>query len=130
MPRALTNEEANSFLADIDVDGLGLPPWGGVVEWRNMPVLVFYGQGAKRWFLTDISDYSGTLANYPKTYDPWIKVFVYSVPDNFMDIAKQRAAQVIEAGTEAAKAVIPTFTTALIVIGLVALLLIMREAHV
>jgi hypothetical protein len=68
MPRRLSNIEYATFLTEIDVQSLGFPPWGGIVQWGSQDVLVFLG--TKQWndvvqdyaqqiFLSDVTDMSG-----------------------------------------------------------------------
>lgn len=61
LPRSLSNPEWVQFQKDVDVPGLNLPPWGGVVHWipygdsvtYEIPVLVYQAPGGL--FLTDVS---------------------------------------------------------------------------
>lgn len=46
-PRPLSNPEYVAFTGDVDVAALNLPPWGGIVKWNGLNVLVFETQPAQ-----------------------------------------------------------------------------------
>lgn len=90
MPRRLSDPEWLQFLSDVDVTALGLPPWGGVVEWNGQLVLVFICQGAGtvcqkgEVMLTDVSDRPDLLLNLPRTYDTASGLWIYQLPQETM----------------------------------------------
>jgi hypothetical protein len=136
MPRRLSNIEWSTLQHEVELNALGLPPWGGVIHWRDMDVLVFQGASGE-WFLTDVSDLAGRFADYPKSYVPEWGVFVYSLPQSVMESAIAAPeivsnAVIWTAGKvgAAAGAIVQPLALPLIVIGLVAGFLILREVHV
>lgn len=52
--RRLSDPEWAAFQGDVNVSALGLPPWGGLVRWGAMDVLVFVGVTGEV-FATDIT---------------------------------------------------------------------------
>jgi hypothetical protein len=87
MARRLSDVEWASFLSQVNVPQLGLPPWGGVVEWEGMAILVYIGPTGEV-FTTDITDNSQLLSQYQsaqyKTYDPDSAVWWYYLPQQIM----------------------------------------------
>lgn len=141
MPRMLSNIEWATFQQDVDIPSLDLPPWGGIVTWGGMDVLVFV-KATGEVGLTDVSDLSAQWKQqFPATYEPAYDVFVYSLPENVVASAAQAAAAagaILQAtatqiGKTAGAALAPvasSLSVPLIVIGLVALLVILREARI
>jgi len=108
MPRRLTNYEWASFLNEVPVcpydqsqeewaatcsgKRLIVPPWGAVVEWNGMDILVFLGaeqyiesinQTLREVWLTDVSDMSDTWkSQVAPQYAVWADVFWYSLPSS------------------------------------------------
>src|SRR5262245_48279641 len=108
MPRTLTNYEWATFLHDVPVcpydqsqeewaatcasGRLIVPPWGAVVEWNGLDVLVFLGaerfietinQSLREVFLTDVTDMSSTWkSQVTPQYAAWADVFWYSLPQS------------------------------------------------
>ena len=136
MPRRLSNIEWVTFQQEVDLNALGLPPWGGVISWHDMDVLAFKAVSGE-WYLTDVSDLSDRFAAYPKVYVPEWKVFLYSLPESVMQSAAA-APEIISNAViwtaakvgETAGALVKPLTLPLVILGLVTVLLIMREAHV
>ena len=87
MARRLSDMEWATFLAQVNVSALGFPPWGGVVEWEGMDVLVYVGPSGEV-FTTDISDDPQFLAQYQssqyKTYDANSGVWWYNLPQQLL----------------------------------------------
>lgn len=98
MPRRLSNPEWVQFQEDINLNTLGLPPWGAVVQWGSQYILVFICQGTGflcqqgEAMLTDVSDRADLLHNVPNTYDYTQGVWIYHVPQEgiarFYEVAK------------------------------------------
>jgi len=107
MPRPLTNYEWASFLAAIPIcpydqsdeanaqafctNKLVIPPWGAVVEWSGLEVLVFLGAmrdfpdvnvyGVREVFLTEISDLDPSWKQQvAPQFVQWADAFWYSLP--------------------------------------------------
>lgn len=99
--RRLTNVEWSLFLDEVDVAGLRLPPWGGVVEWEGMQVLVYVPPGSQEVFLSDITGHEEIITNQPKTYDERSELWWTHLPEELMDVTAERA---IEAGAMVAAA--------------------------
>lgn len=116
MPRSLTNAEWATFLAEVPVcpydqsqeewtatcgNRLIVPPWGAVVEWNGMDVLVFLGaehyvdtinQTLREVFLTDVTDLSDTWkSQVTPQYAAWADVFWYSLPSNIGGVLHDQA---------------------------------------
>ena len=87
MARRLSDMEWATFLSEVNVPALGLPPWGGVVQWSGMDVLVYIGPSGEV-FTTDISDNSQLLAQYQssqyKTFDANSQVWWYYLPQQLI----------------------------------------------
>ncbi len=117
MPRTLTNAEWATFLQEIPVcpydqsqeewtqycsNRLIVPPWGAVVEWNGMDILVFLGaehyvdtinQTLREVFLTDVSDLSQTWKDQVQPqYAQWADVFWYSLPSSIGTMLHDSAA--------------------------------------
>ena len=140
MPRRLSNIEWATFLHDVDVNRLNLPSWGGAVDWGGLQILVFHGASGE-WFLTDISDSPQLIAGYPATQDPWGKVWLYSLPEATMESIKEApgviASAVVATATEVGKTagvltgpLLSNLTVPLIVVGIIGLVLLVREARI
>lgn len=104
MPRRLSDPEWLQFQNDVNVEGLNLPPWGGVVEWGNQLILVFvcppdgplcnyFGINCRprggmcqpgEVMLTDVSDHRELLTNVPRYYDVNSGNWVYHFPEELM----------------------------------------------
>ncbi len=87
MPRPLSNPEYAAFTSEVDRSALELPPWGGIVYWQGIYVLIyetappvgepFAGFGGDL-YLSDISDIVNTFSvapswewNAPGTWAIW-----------------------------------------------------------
>lgn len=93
MPRKLSDHEFVAFDNDVDVESLNLPPWGGVVQWEGMEVLVFVGPGGL--FLTDISDVRPLVEAVPSwEYNPYADLFIWHLPRETAAVIVQRMEQV------------------------------------
>ena len=122
-PFALSPSDANAFLNEVDTHGqLGrLPDWGGIVQWRGRFVLVFKkvdGSYALSDITGGIPDSSvpggmipveALVANTPTTQIGQVEAFLYSLPSNFMDIAKERAIQIAQGAADIAEPLLPAF---------------------
>src|SRR6266478_522678 len=95
MARRLSNLEWGTFLHEVDVRSIGFPPWGGVVEWGGMQVLVYIGP-AGEVFLTDVSG-SQFASNFVKTWDPNSQVWWYHLPRETMATIVQQSEAVLVA---------------------------------
>jgi hypothetical protein len=96
MPRQLSDHEFVAFDNEIDVDALNLPPWGGVVKWEGLEVLVFEGPGGL--FLTDISDIRPLVEAIPNwEYSPYADIFIWHLPEETAGVIIERMQQVSEA---------------------------------
>jgi len=101
MPRRLSDMEWSTFLNQVDVNSLNLPPWGGVVQWQDMYILVFICPSSGTLcskgeaMLTDVSDISSRFTSYPRQYYSFWEVFVYNLPQQALaetyQIAKDTA---------------------------------------
>lgn len=84
MARQLSDAEHAQFMSDVNVAALNLPPWGGVVAWNGLDVLVFVALGDGRVWTTDITDdFQSWIAaneNQQATYDPNSQVWYYQIP--------------------------------------------------
>jgi hypothetical protein len=58
MPRPLSNIEWATFMTEVQPDSLGLPQWGGILNWdkTGQYVLMFKMPDGSGWALTDVSD--------------------------------------------------------------------------
>lgn len=93
MPRQLSDHEFVAFDNQINVDALDLPPWGGVVQWEGMEVLVFEAPGGL--YLTDISDIRASIEIAPPwEYNPLEEIFVWHLPKETAGVIVERAGQV------------------------------------
>lgn len=86
MPRRLSDVEWSTFLNQVDINSLNLPPWGAVVQWQGMYILVYICPSSgvlcqkNEAMLTDVSDIASRFTSYPRTYDTFWEVFIYNVP--------------------------------------------------
>ncbi len=112
MARRLSDPEYVAFLNDIDVEALNLPPWGGVVQWEGLEVLVFCPGPAveSSWLwptsrgecteyqLTDITDVRPLVESYPSwQYNPMQNTAVWHLPEETAATIEQRLQQVSNA---------------------------------
>jgi hypothetical protein len=103
-PFPLSNDDRNQFINDVGFSALSsMPDWGSIFIWNNRVVLAFRDAlGSYR--LTDITmgipnpnapngvlESSFLIANMPKTQTSSFGVFMYSLPQNFVDIAIEKA---------------------------------------
>ena len=103
-PFPLSDDDRNQMINDVGFSALGsMPDWGSIFIWRNRVVLAFRDAlGSYR--LTDITmgipvpsapggvlDASILLQDMPKTQTSSFGVFMYSLPQNFIDIAVEKA---------------------------------------
>ena len=142
MARALSNPEWAQFMQDVNVSALNLPPWGGVVQWNGMDVLVFVSPADGSVWTSDITDdFQSWIAaneNQQAIYDPSQSVWYYQLPQQTMQAlasAAKTAGQVLQTtlstvaqtvGQTAADILTPT-TQALspILIGAIVVLVLM-----
>jgi hypothetical protein len=141
MARRLSNMEWATFLSEVNVPALNLPPWGGVIEWRGMQVLVYIGPTGEV-FTTDVSDMPEITANTSRVYDAHQEVWVYRVPQEMLATAiadakwlaevtmatVEEAGQVI--GTTAGKITGPlleNLTLPLVVVGVIGLIYLAKK---
>jgi len=86
MPRRLSDPEWVAFQNTINIEALKLPPWGAVVQWGSMFVLVYVCPGSGSMcqqgevMLSDISDRADLVRNISGTYDAAQRVWIYYVP--------------------------------------------------
>lgn len=135
MPRRLSNIEWATFLKDIDGALIGLPPWGGIVHWNGIDVLVFIGANGEV-NTTDVTDLGPAWeSQVNQTSQPTeAEVFLYSLPENVVQVMAEDAkaagqvlittvqivGQAIGAGLGAAtKPLFENLGPVLIVVGLV-----------
>lgn len=83
MARRLSNMEWATFLHEVDIAALKLPPWGGIVEWNSMLVLVYIGPSGEV-FLTDLTGNQQFVANFQRNWDATSSVFWYHIPRETM----------------------------------------------
>ena len=121
--RRLTNGEWNTFLHEVNVANLDLPPWGGIVEWSGMDVLVFVGPTGEV-FLTDVTGEQELIERTGRTYDPLAQYWWYQLPEATTDILWQRAEDVdAVVKTAVSVATTPsTWTIALVALALIFIL--------
>jgi len=134
-PRRLSDIEYVTFLSTVNVDAAGLPPWGGVIEWQGLMVLV-YTSGTGERFLTDLSvcpDLVSVVTKQPREWNSWLGAFVYAIPKEgigaLIDAAQKGKALVLETaktiGETAGNIVAPIVTPLslpLVAIGAVAVI--------
>jgi hypothetical protein len=90
MPRRLSDIEWATFLHDVNVPALNLPPWGGVVDWGGEKILVYIGPTGEV-FTTDISDRPDLLQNIAASYDPTSQIWYYQLPQAVMQTVVEEA---------------------------------------
>jgi hypothetical protein len=101
MPRRLSNVEWVTFLQEVNVPALGLPPWGGVVEWRGMDILVYIGPSGEV-FTTDVTGDQITQ-NVARVYDARAETWYYHLPEEVIQQAADvaiRTGQVTQSSIE------------------------------
>lgn len=127
-PFPLSSSDADQLIGEIGASTLySFPPWGGIVQWRGRYVLIFQ-KVDNSFAFSDITGgvpYGSTMipasalvASTPKTYVSPMITFWSSLPENFMQVAKEKLGGVIDAVTPS----LPT-TAVLFGVGLVVLLL-------
>lgn len=141
MPRQLSMGEFIAFAHDVDVSRLDLPPWGGVIEWSGLMVLVYVAPGG-RVFTTEVSDSPAIIRNTPRVYDPWSTAWYYHLPEETLHRATEVPGEVLEvtgeyaekiaaaigaAAAGALKPVVPTLTPLLIVAGVLGVLFLLKK---
>jgi hypothetical protein len=98
MARRLSNIEWATFLQEVNVPALGLPPWGGVIEWRGMDILVYIGPTGEV-FTTDVSDMPAITSNTTRVYDARQEVWAYHLPEQLLQTTIADAAAVAKVTT-------------------------------
>ena len=96
MARALSGPEWSQFMQDVNISALNLPPWGGVVQWNGLDVLVFISPADGSVWTTDITDdFQSWIAaneNQQAVFDPNQQVWYYQLPQQtvqqFLTVAK------------------------------------------
>lgn len=128
MGRRLSNIEWATLMDEVNPDNLDLPPWGQVIDWHGLPVLLFQGADGE-WKATDVSGdpVQAELGKYPKTKDPWLKVFMYELPAAVVDNAVRVAQGIEDTAKGAAKAV--TSPWLYLALALVAGAFLLYEVH-
>jgi len=123
MPRPLTNYEWAGFLAAVPIcpydqsdeansqafcaNKLVIPPWGAVVDWQGLEVLVFLGAmrdfpdvnvyGVREVFLTEISDLDPSWKNnVTGSFVQWADAFWYSLPASVGSVLQSEVGPAIE----------------------------------
>lgn len=89
MARRLSNAEWATFLHEVDIKKMALPPWGGIVEWNGLQVLVYIGPTGEA-FLTDVTG-SQFAANFQRTWDANSQVFWYHLPRETMAVIAEQS---------------------------------------
>jgi len=87
MSRRLSDAEWSTFLSQVDVRTLGLPPWGGVVDWSGMMILVYIQPASGEVFTTDLTNDTKALqviGAQPPTYDQDQSVWYYHLPEELL----------------------------------------------
>jgi hypothetical protein len=137
MGRRLSDHEYVAFLNDVNVDRLNLPPWGGVIQWEGMEVLVFCAGRAPvegGWFsstdpgpctdirLTDITDIRPMVEAIPSwKYNPHDNTAVWHLPEE----TKNRIEELLQ---EAGAAIHPLSPQNLIIVlALIAGIMVFKE---
>jgi hypothetical protein len=110
MARPLSNIEWATFMTEVQPDNLGLPAWGGIVNWGGEYVLCFKMPSGE-WALSDVTDgipsqgqiipITTYLQNIPSSQPSWAHVFVYSLPANMAQVALQDTAAIGSLATQA-----------------------------
>lgn len=106
MPFALSPDERNRFTNDVGQSTFrALPQWGGIIGWQGRFILAFQKPDFT-WALTDVSDgipsgdtvipIATVIGNVPKNQTSTWNVFWYSLPQNFLDVAKESAAAAVQ----------------------------------
>ena len=111
MARALSSLEYVTFMDEVMPDSLEIPPWGSIVQWGGLYVLVFHLPSGE-WALSDITQgipYGSTvipvdtyLQNFNKQQIGATDAFWFSLPENFMQVALEGAAKVEALATQQA----------------------------
>ena len=98
--RKLSDIEWTTFLGEVNVSELGLPPWGGVIDWRGMLILVYVAPSGEV-FTTDVSQVPALTAGIPRYYDERQQTWWYHLPEQLtqrtFEVA-QEAGEVLQAG--------------------------------
>ncbi len=103
-PFPLSDADRNQLINDVGYSALSsMPDWGSIFVWNNRVVLAFR-DALGNYRLTDITmgipvasapngvlESSYLIASMPKTQTSSFGVFMYSLPQNFMDIAIEKA---------------------------------------
>jgi len=141
LPFPLSDADAQQFVNVVGYDNLnGLPQWGGIINWAGRYVLV-YPKYDGTFAFTDITagipdsgvpsgviPVSSLIANTPVTQTSTFGVFLYSLPSNFYNVAKEDAKKLFGDLADAAKPLLPTISlTAIIVIGVLVMMYIPRR---
>lgn len=108
MARRLTDYEWSQFMIDTQPLSMGLPPWGGVVDWSGMKVLVYIGPSGEV-FTTDVTD--DTQINWssiPRYYDAASGSWWYHFPEELLKTISSDAAAVGQATVKAATEIAST----------------------
>ena len=94
MSRSLSAPEWSQFMQDVNVPSLHLPPWGGVVEWNGLDVLVFVGADGNVWTSDVTDDFQSWIAaneNQQAIYDPNQQLWYYQLPQQVLAQIQQVA---------------------------------------
>lgn len=110
--RQLSNPEFVQFTEDVDLSQLNMPPWGMVVKWNDIEVLVFEGPGGL--FLTDITAVRDQIEIAPPwEYEPLGALWVWHFPAELAGRLAEVAATTISVGSWTLDNILPI----LLVIG-------------
>lgn len=139
-PFPLSTSDREAFMSSLNWGTLySLPQWGGIFEWQNRYILVFPKPNGD-YALTDVSGgipdssvpggmipIASVIKNIPKTQTSSLAVFFYSLPSNFMAVAKEDAIAVASGAGEILSPLLPAFSlTAIIVLGVLAFIYLPR----
>ncbi len=136
MPFPLSDSDHAQFMSDIGWTALAeLPQWGGIIEWNGRYILV-YQRPDSGYSLTDISGgipdagvpggmipIQSFIRNISKTQISPLGAFLYSLPANFMQVAKENAIAAAQGVADIIEPLVPDLTI-LAVIAVAALIFI------
>lgn len=130
-PFPLSASDQDAFINDVGVGTLyAMPDWGGIVVWRNRAILAYQKPNGD-FALTDISGgipdagvpggmipATSLVKNMPTQQTSAFGVFVYSLPANFLQVAREDALATTTAIGETIQPLIPALSlTAILVVG-------------
>lgn len=103
-PFPLSIGDYQAFVSEVGIDTIyALPQWGGIFNWHGRYILA-YVKPAGDFALTDITGgipdssvpggmipVDSLIRNMPATQTSSLGVFLYSIPANFLQVAKEDA---------------------------------------